>query len=535
MAKQDIIEIDIRIYRPIDSWIHRLMNLLFSDRNYAILLTIVFLILGSVSAYHHEMWRDEIQAWLLARDSSSVIDLLRNLKYEGHPGLWHLCLMPLTRITRSPIIMQVFHLMIAGAVVYVFSRFSPFRKFQKALFAFGYFTFYEYSILCRNYALGILLLFIFCALFKKRFMRLPLLGCVLFLLAHTSVHCLIITIAIGIGLSVECAFTWKTNLSTSSRKLGICVGFLIIGLGIATSIIQLNPPADTGFAAAWVTNYDSTRVKNVFNLVERAFVPIPRFTLNFWNSNILDPLSASAKIKSIIAGLVLLWAVAFLLKKPVSLLIYATGTVGLLAFFYIKYHGSMRHHGFLFIIFIASAWVSYYCNDWKRLRPLNRAGLAVRRYLDIPLALILATQLVGGVAAASMDYSYTFSQGKAVAHYIRDSGMEDMLMVGDGDAPVSTIPGYLGNKIYYVRGNRLSSFVIWDKARTGSISHEDILQKSRELADQNKKSVLLILTFPLDEKAISQHSLTEIARFERAVVANEIYYLYLMKGEEVGK
>lgn len=81
------------------------------NKHYALGLTCLFLIIGAFTASHHEMWRDEIQAWLLARDSTSVFNLFVNLKYEEHPGLWHLCLIPLSRITHSPVIMQMFHLL----------------------------------------------------------------------------------------------------------------------------------------------------------------------------------------------------------------------------------------------------------------------------------------------------------------------------------------------------------------------------------------------------------------------------------------
>jgi hypothetical protein len=490
------------------------MSHLLSDKNFLITVTVTFVILGTIFAFHHEMWRDEIQAWLIARDSSSIIDLFRNLKYEGHPGLWHLCLMPLSRITRSPAMMQVFHLIIAAASVYIFCRFSPFRKFQKALFAFGYFTFYEYSIICRNYAPGVLLLFIFCTLFEKRFARFPLIGVVLFLLAHTSVHCLIITIALFIALLVECLFTRKGNLK-------ILLGFLIIALGITTSVLQLKPPADSGFAVAWTLKYDYTRLRDVFHIVERAFAPIPKSTLHFWNSNIF---ASSVRAKSIISCAVIVCALILLLGKRVSLLIYVSGTIGLLAFFYAKYFGSMRHHGFLFILFIVSAWVSYYCPDAKRLRIVNRVSSIARKYIDIPLALILMAHLVGGAVAARMDYIYTFSQGKAVARYIKESRMEDMTMIGEMDYAVSTIAGYLGNRIYYVRGDRLGSFVIWDKARTANVTPENVLQKAKELADQNP---LIILNSPLNEDLLSRYAVTEISRFENAVVGDEVYYLYL--------
>ena len=112
------------------------------DNRYAGALIFIFLILGALNASRHEMWRDEIQAWLLAKDSSSPVQLLKNLKYEGHPGVWHLSLFPLSRITPSPIAMQPFHLIIACLSVYLFLRFSPFTKVQKALF-----TWVHYAIL----------------------------------------------------------------------------------------------------------------------------------------------------------------------------------------------------------------------------------------------------------------------------------------------------------------------------------------------------------------------------------------------------
>ena len=50
-------------------------------------ITSAFFLLAAYLLSNHEMWRDEIQAWLLARDSTSVPNLFANLKYEGHPAL----------------------------------------------------------------------------------------------------------------------------------------------------------------------------------------------------------------------------------------------------------------------------------------------------------------------------------------------------------------------------------------------------------------------------------------------------------------
>ena len=80
-------------------------------------LTAVYALVLAFGLAHHEMWRDELQAWLLARDSAGPADLFANLKYEGHPALWHLLLMPLTRLTASPVAMQALHLVIASTTV----------------------------------------------------------------------------------------------------------------------------------------------------------------------------------------------------------------------------------------------------------------------------------------------------------------------------------------------------------------------------------------------------------------------------------
>ena len=48
-------------------------------------LTAAYALLLAFTLFHHELWRDELQAWMLARDSSGPLDLFRNAEYEGSP------------------------------------------------------------------------------------------------------------------------------------------------------------------------------------------------------------------------------------------------------------------------------------------------------------------------------------------------------------------------------------------------------------------------------------------------------------------
>ena len=327
-----------------------------SDSSYAIAVSALFLILGGFIAWHHEMWRDEMQAWLIARDSASPIEVLYHLnRYDGHPGLWHLCLYVLKLITRSPIIMQPFHLIIAAISAYVFLRFSPFTRLQKTLFVFGYLPFYEYAILCRNYALGVLLLFLFCALFRNWRRKLPLLGFILLLMAHTSVHALIIVISIGIGLC------WEIMANADRpprREIGIGCGLILFG--IVTAIIQLKPSGpNLGISTGWRTEFELNYFLRVLNILPKAFLPIPDFTLRFWNTYLLDKLPGAHEVKCVLALLILLFALFLFIRKPMAFLMYLFGTIGLLAFFYSKRFGFIRHWGFLFMAFIAANWLCH--------------------------------------------------------------------------------------------------------------------------------------------------------------------------------
>ena len=201
------------------------------------------------------MWRDEMQAWLLARDSSNFFALFQHMKYEGHPALWHLILMPITRLSLSPIGMQVTHLVIATTTVFLIVKYSPFTLFQKLFFVFGYYPLYEYSVICRNYAIGLLLVIVLCILLEQRYKSPMLLAATLFLLSHSSVHALILVIGTTLGLGADYLLNHQ---KISSRRIYIGLGLIIIG--IVTAIIQLNPPSDTGFAVGWYFKFDHERV-----------------------------------------------------------------------------------------------------------------------------------------------------------------------------------------------------------------------------------------------------------------------------------
>ena len=168
--------------RKITNYTRKPLNSLLSNNSiFTGLVVLSFLCIGLLNILTHEMWRDELQSWLIAKGSVSIMNLFSNLRYEGHPALWHICLYFISRFTAQPIVMQFFHLLLAATTIYIFTRFSPFTKLQKILFAFGYFPLYEYATISRNYAMGVLFIFCFCSVFRTRTKNYLVLSCILFM------------------------------------------------------------------------------------------------------------------------------------------------------------------------------------------------------------------------------------------------------------------------------------------------------------------------------------------------------------------
>ncbi|MGH7229933.1 MAG: hypothetical protein ACREJU_01060, partial [Nitrospiraceae bacterium] len=263
-----------------------------TEARFAVVVTALFLGLSVIILLSHEMWRDELQAWRIAASGSSLADLFRILRHEGHPALWYLALRGLSRFSDNPLVMQVFHLCLATAGVYLLSRFAPFTRFQKVCLAFGYFSLYEYGAISRSYVMGIVGLFAFCALqgkVRSNAMGAALISALLLaLVANTSIYGAMIALAFGMALAFD-LFTARRQDHASATLLIVSLCLLVIGLGIATSIAQTVPPPDgSPHVVKWNASFNANRLEWTLAQIWKSYVPIPMRTVSFWNTNLLD-------------------------------------------------------------------------------------------------------------------------------------------------------------------------------------------------------------------------------------------------------
>lgn len=496
-------------------------------------ITFIFFCLGLFGILNHAMWRDELNVWLIARDSSSLLELFGNIKYEGHPALWYLCLYLLNQFTDNPIAMQIFHLLIATSTVFIFIKYAPFTQLQKVLFCFGYLPFYEYLLISRNYAIGLLLVCVFCAAYPTRNKGYLWLAVILFFLANSNAYCLFIAFALGLTLILEYGLRKKTSSLLSAKVSNMISSLIIFFLGIFSSLAQLIPPADStlqGGISGWTLRFD---YKHLVSTVTR-----------IWNSYIVILIpGTSREIDGLIFTLLSLGLFAFmatlLIKKPIALFFYIFCTGEIILFTYVKFLGAARHYGHLYIVLIAALWIaSYYPKSsllfelFRKIPPYLKSVLRawakfVEKHKNTLLMIILFAQLAGGIVAFSRDLLIPYSASREAARYIQSKQLDQMFIVGSRDANISPISGYLNRKIYYPERQGMGSFVLFNSHRK-DVDSVAVLEQVSQIIKQEQINILLILNYEL-KTAKPDLNIVLLTKFTKSFIGNEKYYLYQVK------
>jgi hypothetical protein len=507
-------------------------------------LTAAYLLFLSVAVSRHEMWRDETQAWLLMRDCSSCMDIATTIKYEGHPGLWHALLWPAAQLTGNPVAMQLVHVIIAGLAAFLVFRFAPFPWLVKIALMCGYYFAYEWAVIARNYAISVLLFFLFCALFEKRWRRFPVLAAVLFGLCHTNVHSLIIVMVLSVTLAVEFAVAYAGRFREADRFLGrVLLGFAIVLVGIYTSVRQITPPKDSNFATEWYFKADAERFQWVASAVLNAYLPVQADRLPFWYSNrFQEPPPEDARIKwwvpndkRIRFGFLVLGAgCLFFIKRPWLMVPYLASSFGVLSFLYVKYPGWHRHHGFLFLIFVMMLWMSHYYKPWRiPWRKLDWPFEFWDRHRVKVFCLLLVLPIWGTWVAVKVDREEQFSMAKVTAEWLRSefSDFSEVLWVGLDGPPVSAVVGYAQiESMFYPQRGEFGSHMIWD-SKWSRFDGMGFKARVGELMEQTGKDAVIIANRTLPGRPQGE-GIEHLKSFEGGVIGDENFHVYFWKNTD---
>ncbi len=481
-------------------------------------------VLGFLAVLNHAMWRDEVNGWLIARDSLNFEDFWRNIRYEGHPILWYGCLWLLNQLTSDPLAMQLFHLALALTAIAIFLIYAPFTRLQKLLFVLGYLPFYEYLTISRNYALWMLGLFAFCAVFPlRKNTYLPLAAC-LVLMASSNAYALMISFCLAIALVGEWLFKKRLKLQLNAPLWNRILSIIIFLLAVSLSVLMLIPPGDStlqGGADQWFLQWDFHRFNQAMSRI--------------WNSYVLILVPADARpldvsLFSILSLFILFIFGVYFSDYPVILGFYLLASGGIVLFTYLKFLGSARHYVHLYLVLITAYWLKNYYHSLPLISAkANQFWQTLYRWSQhlAPtfLMVILTTQLIAGLVGYIRVVTLPYSASRAVADYLKRENLDQLTLVGSEDFAISPISGYINAPIYYPESQKFGSFVLFNQDRKIVDDAEILEQIDQELMTQFQAPVVLILNHPLDGDRQTLN-ISPLAEFRHSFIGNEQYHLY---------
>ncbi|MEO5903460.1 MAG: hypothetical protein ABIQ55_05545 [Gemmatimonadaceae bacterium] len=436
------------------------------------------------------MWRDEVRAFSIATRAATWTEMLGNLRGEGHPALWYALLRLSFEITHSKLVLPILSLSIAAFAAYLILRYSPFPLWLRLLSVFGSLLGYEFSVVARNYGIGIMLILVASVLFKSRDRHYWQLGAVLVLAANSSVHAAIASVMIGLLWSADLL---KVASRREAEWKALLVGLAIVLVGTVIGIWTAKPSIEMAYSVALqhlgigqvissILVDPGVGLKGVFVANIAASGELP------WSRIGIDPVLASR----LIVDLSLL-AVAFaLLPARRYLAVFLTSILAFEVLFHGVYPGAIRHQGILTFLILALCWIAI------RDHPGATAGSFAKR-VSYGLLPMMFMQSLALPIVARRHLMHRESSSKAFAGLILSTPyLRDAILMSEPDYLMEPLPYYVQNPIYMPRQHEYDYRVYFDLGSRHSpdLTLGALINAADSVGCTERKPVLLAVGYP---------------------------------------
>ena len=413
-----------------------------------------YVVMVSVLALTHDVWRDEVRAFSVATRAPSWASMLFDLHEEGHPAVWYAILRAGYAVTHSPFVLPVAAALIGIVTTYLILRFAPYPLWARLLTVFGAFLGYELTVVARNYGIGVLLLVAACALFARRDERAWMLSVALALLANTSIH--------AAAASALILLVWCLDLFDVDRRIAflrpgsIAAVVLVIG-AIALALATASPPAAMAFAFS-LSKFDPA-------VIARAVIVDPGYGLKgAGGADVVSSgaipwsrLGLDAAIMSRVLVNVAMLNVAWSLRRHARILMaFVLAILGFELIFQLVYPAGPRHEAMLAFLIIALGWIAI------NSTPETDRAAALRR-ITLGLLPLLAIQAAALPFLAWRGIQKPESMGAELANVIRATPRyAAAVLMSEPDPLMETLPFYVSNPVFMPRQGEMDYRAYFD-------------------------------------------------------------------------
>jgi len=481
---------------------------------YALLLALV--------TSRHVMWFDEMQAWLIARDSNSLADLFHDMRYEGHPALWQLILYIPAHISWNPASMQGINYVFAVAEAWLILSACKLHWSIRALTVFSYYVFYQYGLYARNYMLAMLLLTAAarCLLGERQHRKLG----VLFLALSINTHFFAIPIAAALFIQFFCLprlKSWK-GPGRLFRDFEFQAVSLVLLASLLAAYLTMRPPTDL-----YTPQYEFGHRSLAYDFLAAASQAwqglIPSNLLlarvGDWLASHHHPIAIGpAAGLSLALFLILAAALRTVQARSVFLIASALEVLAMAA----TVHRPLEHHfGLIFTAFLLGLLVDAYTVPSRTSRPWlpKPVSLAV-------VLLILGLQTSKAAKISWFEWNLQNPAEKETISWLRQSGL-------DKNPPMVIMPDLIGPEMlgylerptaYYPACRCVGSFVVFrtgrDKNRVVTVNELDDISRASRLP------VIVISGSELPAETLRSLGLQELRAFSDLTPWGDNFYVY---------
>ncbi len=474
------------------------------------------ILLGAVS-WKHTFWRDEAQAWLIARDSNSLASVVHHVRYEGHPPLWHFVLYFFSRFTWNPEWMKLpnylFSVVTAGLILSA----ARLPVWVRIGFVFSYFMLFEYAVVDRNYMIGVM--FLVAALTQCRDDASGVKTSIaLSLAALTSLPALIVACClypVHLVSRAGAPLSGEPGQRLRGLSLGRATALMTFAVSVLAALAIIRPP---GGASAVLTHGRWTPLQHLlrFSDVTEAYLPIPG-SLHFWNSSLFFNLG---RWVSPAVGLALAVPLCLWFQRREVRYFFIAASCLLMAEMAAANVFQMRHVGWLFVVFLLAVILECEAEP-NQTSAAGPGDWSWRRFL---LLTILTAQVATGAFACELSMRYPFSPSKQVADFLRQRHLDRAPIVFFPDYAGGAVLAYLERpSVYSIARHAQVSFMIWDEVE----ARPQELPSKAEVAAASENGIrpVVITKAPLPKAEAATLGMRCIAFFGGGL-SDEEFYVY---------
>lgn len=434
---------------------------------------LVYILIILVTSYYHESWEDESQGWLIARDLN-FIEIIDQMKYEGHSFLWYFILAIFAKIGLSYEFSKIIMIVIAGITGYLILTKSPYNKWFNILILFSSVFLYYMPIFLRPYSI-IPLILICISIMNEKPEKYPILyGTAIAILANTHI------IVLGFAFIIYFNYfmnQFVDNYEKNSKKQNIK---LIIGTTIAIfGMIIVMVCAIAGFFNSIAPTHGTDVPQEVLERVIALSLNLHSILINIDIPNLLILF-----IDVIVLILVTFQSIEIDKKQGVVFFIGLTFYlfVQLLVFGIF----ANQRTSLLFIMLLYFSW-----NTKKKCSQNNKIDL-----IEIVIVIICILGIPHTIGIISDEIKYPYTDSKNVAEYIKENIEEGSIFITINWDTISSAEVYLSNKdykFYDATNDEYVTYAVWDKFldKKDDMYLENAIEK---LKNSNKKIYFLNLS-----------------------------------------